>query len=95
MPSKDAKILEFNQYHKSDKTPAIIYVDLECLIKTRWIENRSKKIIYNKNIWIWKSNGIKTKHDVYRDKDCIKKFCKSLDKYAMEIINFEKRKWYH
>ena len=33
MPSKDIKILEFNQYQKSDKTRFIIYSDLECLIK--------------------------------------------------------------
>ena len=31
--SEDTKILEFNQYQKSDKAPFIIYVDLECLIK--------------------------------------------------------------
>ena len=33
MFSQDIKILEFNQYHKSDKAPFIIYVDLECLIE--------------------------------------------------------------
>ena len=27
MPSEDVKILEFNQYEKSDKTPFVIYVD--------------------------------------------------------------------
>ena len=37
MPSEDTKMLEFNQYHKSDKTPAIIFADLECSIKIRWI----------------------------------------------------------
>ena len=31
MPSEDTKILEFNQYQKSDKAPFIIYADLECL----------------------------------------------------------------
>ena len=30
---EDTKILEFNQHHKSDKTPLINYADLECLIK--------------------------------------------------------------
>ena len=30
MPSEDTKILEFNQYQKSDKAPFIIYADLEC-----------------------------------------------------------------
>ena len=28
MPSKDTKILELNQYQKSDKAPFIIYADL-------------------------------------------------------------------
>ena len=32
MPFEDTKILEFNQYQKSDKAPLIIYVDLERLI---------------------------------------------------------------
>ena len=33
MPSEDTKILEFNQYQKSDKARFIIYADLECLIE--------------------------------------------------------------
>ena len=33
MPSEDTKILEFNQYWKSDKTPSIICANLESLIK--------------------------------------------------------------
>ena len=33
MSSEDTKILEFNQYHKSNKTPFIIYAGLESLIK--------------------------------------------------------------
>ena len=28
MPSEDTKILEFNQYQKSDKAPFVIYADL-------------------------------------------------------------------
>ena len=31
MPPEDTKILEFNQYQKSDKPPFIIYGDLECI----------------------------------------------------------------
>ena len=34
MPSEDTKILEFNQYQKSDKVPFIICADLECIIET-------------------------------------------------------------
>ena len=33
MPSEHTKILEFNQYQKCEKTPSIIYADLESLIK--------------------------------------------------------------
>ena len=33
MPSEDTKILEFNQYQKSDKVPFIIYAYLECIIE--------------------------------------------------------------
>ena len=32
MPSDDTKILECNQYQKSDKAPFIIYADLENVI---------------------------------------------------------------
>ena len=32
MPSEDTKVLEFNQYQKSDKAPFIIYADLQCVI---------------------------------------------------------------
>ena len=33
MSSEKTKTLEFNQYHKYDRTPFIIYTDLESLIK--------------------------------------------------------------
>ena len=34
MPSEDPKILEFNEYQKSDKAYSfVIYADLECLIE--------------------------------------------------------------
>ena len=32
MLCEDSKILEFNQYQKSNKTPFLIYANLECLI---------------------------------------------------------------
>ena len=34
---------------------------------------------------------IKNKHDVYRGKDSMKKFCESLREHIIEIINFEKK----
>ena len=33
MPSEKDKILELNQYMKSDKMPYFIYGDIECLIR--------------------------------------------------------------
>ena len=33
MPSEGTKILELNQYQKSDKAPFIVSVDLECIIE--------------------------------------------------------------
>ena len=35
MPSEKDKILEFNQYMKSDKMPHIIYAEIESLIKKK------------------------------------------------------------
>ena len=32
------------------------------------------------------------KHDIYRGKDCMKKFCEFLRKHAMKIITFKKKK---
>ena len=34
MPSEYTKILEFNQYQKSDEASFIIYSDHECIIET-------------------------------------------------------------
>ena len=36
--------------------------------------------------------NIENKHDVYRDKDCIKKSYEFLREHAMKIINLKKRK---
>ena len=44
MFSQDIKILEFNQYQKSDKAPFIIYADLECMLeKIDGCKNNSEK----------------------------------------------------
>ena len=36
--------------------------------------------------------SIENKHDVFRIKDCMKKFCEYLREHAMKIINFKKKK---
>ena len=80
MPFEDTKILEFNQYQKSDNAPFIIYADLECSIEkidgcTNNPENSSTTKV-RKHIpsgfsmsTISSFRSIENKHDVYRGKD--------------------------
>ena len=55
MPSEDTKILELNQYQKSDRAPFIVYADLECLVekidgRKNNPENSSTTIVSNHSI---------------------------------------------
>ena len=100
---EDTKMLEFNQYLKSEKMHYIIYADLEFLIKRidgckNNLEKPSTTEIgehtpceYAMSM-IWAFDGIENRRHVYRGEDCMKKFCVSLRERAMEIINFEKEK---
>ena len=103
MSSQDTKILEFNQYQKSDKARFIIYVDLECIIenidgfKSNPENSSATKVSQHipsdfsiSTILSFKSRG--NKHDVYRGKDFMKKFSESLREHAIKIINL-KKKW--
>ena len=92
-----------NQHQNSDKVPFIIYADLEGLIeKIDGCENNPDNLSTTKvgdNIpsdfsmsIIWSFKSIERRHDVYREKDCWKKFSKSLRKHAMEIIIFKNNK---
>ena len=36
--------------------------------------------------------SIENKHDIYRGKNCMKKFCEFLREHAMKMINFKKKK---
>ena len=102
MPSKDTKILEFNPYQKSDKTPSIIYADLESLIKridgckNNFEETSTTKVDehipsgYSMSP-IWTFDGIENKHDVYRCEDLMKKSCESLGEHSVKIVIFKKK----
>ena len=94
MLSEVTKILEFNQPFKSDKAPIIIYVHLESLIgKIDGCKNNLEKSSTTKvsehipsgfsmsTISLFKD--IEIKHDVYREKDCMKKFCECLREHAI------------
>ena len=81
-------ILKFSQYHKSDKTSCIIYADFESLIvKVNGCKNNAENSSAAKvsehipsgfsMSTISSFNGIENKHDIYRDKDCMKKHCES------------------
>ena len=85
MPSKDTKRLEFNQYQKL-LLLSIIYADLECVIekidgcKSNLENSSTTKISEHISSGFSMSTissfrSIENKHNVYRGKDCIKKFC--------------------
>ena len=103
MSSEDTKILEFNQYKKYVKVPFITYADLECLIKkidgckNNLVNLSTTKISRHTSSGFSMStissfSSIENKHDVYRGKDFMKKFCNSLKEDAMKIINYKKKK---
>ena len=46
MPSEDTKILELNQYQKSDKASFIIFEDPECLIENTGGCESNPEILY-------------------------------------------------
>ena len=88
MSSEDTKILELNKYQKSNKAPFVIYADLECLIeKTDGCKNNpenSSTTKVSEHIpsdpllsTIYSFRSIENKHNVNRDKVCMKKFCES------------------
>ena len=86
MPSEDTKILEFDQHQKSDKALFIIDAGLEYMIeKIDGCKNNPENSSTTKvsehippgfsMSTISSFTNIENKHDVYRGKDCMKKFC--------------------
>ena len=65
MPSEDTKILEFNEYQKSDKAPFISYADLECIIEST---DRRKNNLKN-------SSTIKLSEHIPSGFQCLQYFC--------------------
>ena len=100
MPYEDTEILKFNQWRKFDKEPFIVYADLKCITeKIDLCKNNPESSSITKvhlpsgfsvstisSFW-----STENKHDIYRRKSCMKKFCKSLREYAMKIINFKEK----
>ena len=94
---ENTKILEFNQYQKSDKTPCIIYADLECItekadgcknnpenLSTKKVSEHIRSGFSMSTISSFRS--IENMHDVYRGKNCMKKLCEYLREHATKIL---------
>ena len=101
MLSEDIKI--FNHYQKSDKTLCITFADLECSIEKidgcKYNPKNSSTTKVGKHIpsrfsmsAMSSFKSIGNKHDVYRGKDCMEKFCESLREHKIEIIYFKTKK---
>ena len=96
LPSQRDNILKINQFVKSEKTPCIIYSDLEFLFKK--IEGfgnnpeKSPTIRIGEHIPcrysmsnVWTFNTIGNKYSLYHGEGCIREL-------ASNVINFEKKK---
>ena len=86
MSSEDTMILEINQYYKSDKTPYITYADLKYLMgrndrcreypgysSTVKVSEHNPSSFSMPTILSFKDK--ENKHDVYRAKGCMRRFC--------------------
>ena len=82
MSSSDTKILEFNQYRKSDKTSPIIYSDFEYLItridgcKNNSGKSSKTKVGEHNQLWKDKNDTInnRTAWVVWKDKNLLHSF---------------------
>ena len=88
MPCEHTKILKINQYPKCDKASFVIYGDLKFLIektdgcKINPKNSSTKKVREHIPLGFSMSmissfGSIENKLDVFRGKDCMKKFCES------------------
>ena len=102
MPTKDSKALKYNHGEKSLKAPFTIYANLECLlIKEQYCQNNPNESYTERKskhepsgyslILISLFDSKENKHNVYRGRDCIKRFCSDLKELATKIINYEEK----
>ena len=84
MRSEDTKILEFNQYQKSDKATFIIQAVFECMIEKIDGSKNNPENLSTTRVrkhtplgfsisTIYSFRSTENKHDVYRGKYCMKK----------------------
>ena len=78
MPEKNKNKLKYRYGEKLLKAPFIIYADLECLLKKEQSCQNNPKTSYSLDL-ICSFDKTKTRHYLYRGKDCTENFCKRLE----------------
>ena len=84
------------------KAPLTIYADLECLLikeqscqnnpNESYTETKAKHEPSGYTLSLISSFDSKeTKHNVYRGRDCVKRFCSDLKELVTKIINFDEK----
>ena len=102
MPSQGNKTLKYNHGEKSLKVPFTIYADLECLlIKQQSCQNNPNESYTERKAMhepcgyalslISSFDSRENKHNFYRGRDCIKRFCSDLKELVTKIINHEEK----
>ena len=95
--SEDTKLLEFNQYQKSDKAPFNIYADVQYIAeKIDGCKNDNEKSSITKvskhipsiMSTISRFRSEENKYNVFIGKDFMKMFYEFLREHAVKIINF-------
>ena len=102
MRTGDNNKLKYNHGEKSLKVPFAIYADLECLlIKQQSCQNNpnesytERKAMHEPSGYalslISSFDSKENKHNFFRRKDCIKRFCSDLKEFGTKIINYEEK----
>ena len=102
MLKEDEKVLKYNPGENSLKAPFIIYADLECILKKEQSCQNNLKNSYTERKVKHKPSGYsyglicsfdatKNRHNFYRGKDCIERFCKDVKEFAIEISNYREQ----
>ena len=102
MPDESNRTLKYIPGEKSLRVPFIIYADLECLLRKKYICRNIPEKSYTEKKDLHKPSGdclvtcpsfdkSKNERKYYRGEDCMKIFCKDLKDQAMKIINYEKK----
>ena len=97
MPNEDNSKLKYNHGEKSLKVPFTIYADLECLLikqqscqnnpNESYTERKAMHELCGSSDLVISFDSKGNKHNFYRGKDDIKKFCSDLKEFGTEIIN--------